>query len=396
MIGEMIIGEDRIGEGVGGISPIPSTFQYFKLGKYDLTGHVIVPIDIKGFEKSLKELSSPGLIRTRLTDQGAKPLEYGFNAIFSTEAEADAFRKVVNPTSEDINFYPGIEDWYHVGTCVVNRQKELSEDQLHYILLVNIKCEDPLQRAAAVQSVFSVAALPYTKTFSNIKGNYPAPFDKIGIQGRYINSKFTKEVRIQVLSGITIKGEAYLSDQLLMDEWLYLYEDGRMESEYLDDFATNQKVNRNAYAYSNVVFIGGMAIIAANGYLTFLFHGPNQTRDNILLQADLTYTGSPLIQSSDDGLTWNTAVDTADLKNYYFDYYLNETDKRGDVYIRFYCPAGAMLNLNFIRFKAIRDVPIDGEMKILAGSNCNFVFSDGSTSNHLANLDLEFRPRRLP
>jgi hypothetical protein len=396
-IGDFIIGTDEIG--VEEVVIIPSTlaFQYYRLGSYDLRGHVIVPIDIKGQERSLKESNSPGSIKARLADQGVKALEYNFNVIFSTLAEADAFRKLVNPLSGNLVFYPGTPDWYQDTICILCREKEKSEDQLHYLLAVGLKCEDPCLKATVSQFVQSDnTPLPYTKHFSNATGNFTAPIDKIGIQGHYSSGVFTTEIIAQLLSSIEVMGEIYLTDKLLMNEWANFYTDGMMESVFLDDFANAQSIFINAIAYSNIVVGSGHVIISANGYITYLFKGPNQTRENILLQAILSHTGSPIIQTSDDGTIWNTAVDTVDLKTYYANYYLNESDKRGDVYVRFYCPAASTLDIDFMRFKAIRDCVIDGHFEIAAGTEADILISDGATSNHIANIISEFSPRRLP
>ena len=93
---------------------------------------------------------------------------------------------------------------------------------------------------------------------------------------------------------------------------------------------------------------------------------------------------------------WKTAIATHDMQDGYHDYYLDESDKRGDIYVSFYCPSGATLDINFLRFVATRTIVPETEFVIPAGKTYSVVISDATNSSHEVDTDISFCPRSWP
>ena len=80
-------------------------------------------------------------------------------------------------------------------------------------------------------------------------------------------------------------------------------------------------------------------------------------KENIRLLATITKTGSPLIQYSIDGVTWNTSITAAEIASaVQTTYDLTGTEKLSTVYIRFYSPVGSSMTIQDVSFSMERDV----------------------------------------
>ena len=93
---------------------------------------------------------------------------------------------------------------------------------------------------------------------------------------------------------------------------------------------------------------------------------------------------------------WKTGIAASIIQNGYQEYYLDETDKVGDIYISFYCPPDAGLDINFLRFESIRTIVPVIEFMIPAGKNYSVLIEDAANSSHEVDTDISFSSRSWP
>jgi len=86
--------------------------------------------------------------------------------------------------------------------------------------------------------------------------------------------------------------------------------------------------------------------------------GPLLLEKNIKLTADLTrVSGEPyILVSTDGGVTYNTSIPYASLKDGLWTYWLTGSAKYSNVYIKIYCPSGAVLDIKSIGFETKRNL----------------------------------------
>jgi len=400
-IGFMLIGMDEAGTQP---EPEPETSQsfYFNLAGYDLSGKVLVPIKAKGFSKSTTSWSIPSRIYSKIRESGVKSLEWEFSVVFPDHAEANAFRRKCNSLVENVNWFAGSRDWYYIVKYASVSPNQIDEDIYHVTLDVNLFLEDPLLRSARAQSwSLTSASLPANScAFDTLLATADSPFDRIRVVGKYYNGSHLKDLSVTLMHGGEEITSALLSNKLLSDEILTL-DGNRINTEYVEDFPSSVRITQDAYAMSNVVVSGGKATISPGGYLTYKLSGPNPTLENVLLQATINViSGNPSIRTSVDNSNWENGVlasELSEVSGIYTDFYLSGTDKRGDVYVQFYCPAGASIEIEFLRLSTVREIYLKKDFVIPAGEKEYSVkIEDGTSSSHVANIQISFYQRRYP
>jgi len=397
MIGQELIGDLTIGTCDAYETVVPDTSVYFSLGGYDLNGHVVLPISVSGMTRNISSFSIPTKAKCRLSEAGMEPLKYDFQLIFSDKTEADAFRRLVNGLSEDLVWCGGRSDWYQTAKYVSVSPAEVIDDLIHYLCNVSLQMENPMliKLLATGVSVVQASLLFETAEFEN-DGTADAPLTFF-FRARYAGAQHLKSLTAKLFDGLSEISSVLLSNQLLSTERLEFSEGDIIKSIYSENFIDTNKLTLDSYETSGITQHDGHIHIASTGYLTYKFYGPNPTLDNILLQANFTVTaGSPVVEVSTDNLVWKTAIAAVDMLDGYHEYYLDESDKKGDIYVCFYCPAGSTLDINFLRFTSTRTVVPDIEFVIPAGKTYSVELSDATTSSHQVDAEISFCPRSWP
>ena len=401
-IGVMPIGMKIDAEDEEEPQPTSQTALYFNLAGYDLTGKIIVPIKAGGYTKSTNSWSIPTRIYSKIRENGVKSLEWSFSVVFPNHTEGDAFRRKCNNLVENVKFFSGSRDWYHVVKYMSVGPDQIDEDIYHVLLELKLLLEDPLLRSDAAQTYYATSAsLPaVSRSFNTSEATADSPFDNIRIVGKYNNGSHLKDLSVTLLNGSNEISTAFLSDKLLSNEKIVL-SGNQIITEYVESFVSSDRMTLDTQGSSNVVVNNRKATISQNGYLTYKLSGPNSTLDNILLQAIINVvSGSPYIRTSIDNQNWETGVlasELAEASGIYTDFYLSETDKRGDVYVQFYCPVGASMEIEFMRLRAIREIYMKRDFVIPADKTDYYVeVQDGDDSSHLADIYIEFCQRRYP
>jgi len=397
MIGQELIGDLTIGTCDAYEIVVPDTSVYFSLGGYDLNGHVVLPISVSGMTRSISSFSIPTKAKCRLAEAGMEPLKYDFQLIFNDKTEADVFRRLVNGLSESVPWCCGRSDWYQIAKYVSVSPAEVVDDLVHYLCAVSLQLEDPmLIKLAPTIYIVAQASLPLDSAEFENDGTADAPLS-IVFSARYAGGQHLKGLTAKLFDGMSEISSVLLSNQLLSTERLEFSEGDTIKSIYSDNFIDINKLTLDSYEKSGVTQHDGHIHIAAGGYLTYKFFGPNPTLDNVLLQADFVVTsGSPVVEVSTDNLVWKTAIAATDMLDGYHDYYLDESDKKGDIYVCIYCPAGSTLDINFLRFTTIRTVTPEIEFVIPAGKTYSVELSDATTSSHQVDAEISFCPRSWP
>jgi hypothetical protein len=397
MIGEELIGELLIGSCAEYEAEVVDTSIYFSLGGYDLNGHVVLPIMPSGLTRNTSNIGIPTRARCRLSEEGMEPLSYEFQLIFDDKDEADAFRRLVNGLSENVAWCGGRSTWYQIAKYVSVSPAEIVDDLIHYLCNVVLQFENPmLIKLAATTFSKNLAPLPIQSPVFENDGTADAPLSFV-FDARYAGGQHLKELALTLYDGLAEVSAVLLSNQLLSTERLEFSEGDTILCTYMENFIDRSKLTLDKCASSGLTEQDGYVQLAAEGYLTYKFYGPNPTLDNVLLQADFTITaGSPLVQVSTDNVTWKTAIAAVDMQDGYHSYYLDQSDKIGDFYVRFYCPVGATLDINFLRFVATRTITPDVEFVIPAGESYSVEISDAATSGHEVDAAITFQPRSWP
>ena len=400
MIGEMRIGEDQIGMANLAIAPTADTELYFSLGGYSLQDHVVVPITVSGLERATSKMGIPTKANSLLSETGMDPIEYTFQVVFSTIAEANAFKKLVNSLSEDIIWHGGRESLYQKAKYASVRPAEISDDMFHSLFDVHLMLEDPfLYSTNSYKLSYDNSELPIDINLENA-GNAESPIE-ILVTGRYLNGNFLNGLTANLYNGNVLISSVLLSDRLLSDEILKFTTGDMIQTVYKDQCLSLIQYQRDSYDFYDASFSNHIITIgeAGNGgYLTYKLYGPNPTLDNILLQAKIEdITGLPWIRTSTDNATWYDAVIAVDMAEGYNSYYLMETDRRSDIYVQFYCPVGSKLELSFMRFKVNRSIVPYPAFVIPTEKTYKVEISDNDiNSSHFADVELDFAPRYWP
>ena len=381
----MLIGESYLGMGYMGTLPsaVAATYPYYKLGAVDIT-QAVQKISIKGMGRTITKKSIPGQIKSYLRAQGTEPLEFSLELWYNSYATADTVKASINSAAENLHWYHGRSDWWHMVRYVEMSPIEYRHQWASYSLAVALFLEDPYQYEEAIQDEYERNyVLPLTSaTFTN-SGTVAAPWSSIltHSQGGHVTS-----LTASVITGITVD----LCDELLTDEYINLIDGEEIVCKYADSFGAAAKFAQDKYASSGATVTGGNLTIA-NGYVTYKFFGPNPTSENIALVATITYTGTPKIQTSTDNATWTDAVLSTDIVSGVSTlYYLTGSEKRSIVYVRFYCGAADTLTIADVAFEAHRTIADGSSLAVPASGSAAITISGTGT----ADVDIIFRSRK--
>lgn len=334
-------------------------FKYPKyiLNGYDITDHIKQP-DIQGLTKKINKYTAPLQIISSIIDMGTEALSYSFEVKFTHDHDYDTFLTAANSDTRDVIFYPGRDDVYHKVKSV-SVKPTFTFHGKEYRAQVTLDLEDPYLYSTHTyeHSQLTVSTNPgfTTRPFIN-EGSVRSPFEFVEITGRYIGDHL-KNVNIDIMNGSTVEMTMPISNKLLTDETASLGVYGQLTCWYEDYYENNTQYIHDTYATSGVTWAYGKLTVASGGYVTYKFFGPHPTVQNILLTSQIkVLSGSPRIEVSTDNSTWTTAVRADQIvNNVEYDYYLNGSEKLGDLYIRFYCPTGASIEIKGVYFEALRD-----------------------------------------
>jgi hypothetical protein len=360
-------------------------------GVLDLSGKVADPKP-DGFGI---EASKTGMLegrRVNLRDKGIKGGEYTFYVYLNNDSDRQAFQKVVNNDAKDYVLHIGRSDrFYYIKKMATNPEKiKVARGPVQR---VTCWMEDPCLYHTWDQGLaLGICALPQDSTYKYNYGTTPTPIlFKIGgvYSGGQLTHPHVKTWNVTEESDLYI-GPGLLSNEhveLTLDGWLKRY----LRHTYSDDYSSN-----NYWQYDAVQIgcslVGGQVSIPAGKWFYYIFQG-HPLKDDIELEATITKTGSPIIQYSTDGSTWQTAITADEIVNGTKKYYLTGTEKLQTVYVRFYSPAGSSMTIQDVSFTFDRDISSQyDQMPLCPAQESRKIRVEGSGSAR-ARLQTTFRSR---
>jgi hypothetical protein len=370
---------------------------HFALGGVDLDGHVVMPVSLSGLARKTSVRTIPGVARSILTDQGVGSLQYAFDVLFDDLAEGDAFEAIANTLAEDLTFFAGSQYWYHDVKYMSIMPKEVIDFNFAKLLSVDLYLEDPyLYYVTATRDLQVNHPLPYTSSEFENTGSGSTPFESIKIIGRYLVDRL-KSATVSLMNGSDLIDSVLLSDELLSDEEIDFQDGNVLVCTYEDDFPDLVREAIDKYASSGTVTQSGSSMnIAASSSVTYKLFGPNPTADPVNLTLDAIKTGSPIVEISTNGTTWYTSLTASDILSGLHSYDLPDTEHCTIVYVRFTCPAGATLAIDYLKFIARRSV-LGDDFVIPPGEVYSVLVEDAAaSSSHLADIGIVYRNRKWP
>lgn len=360
-------------------------------GVLDLSGKVADPKP-DGFGI---EASKTGMLegrRVNLRDKGIKGGEYTFYVYLNNDSDRQAFQKVVNNDAKDYVLHIGRSDrFYYIKKMATNPEKiKVARGPVQR---VTCWMEDPCLYHTWDQGLaLGICALPQDSTYKFNYGTTPTPIlFKIG--GVYSGGQLTHP-HVKTWNA-TEESDLYIGPGLLSNEQVELTLDGWLKRylrhTYSDDYSSN-----NYWQYDAVQIgcslVGGQVSIPAGKWFYYIFQG-HPLKDDIELEATITKTGSPIIQYSTDGSTWQTAITADEIVNGTKKYYLTGTEKLQTVYVRFYSPAGSSMTIQDVSFTFDRDISSQyDQMPLCPAQESRKIRVEGSGSAR-ARLQTTFRSR---
>jgi hypothetical protein len=360
-------------------------------GVLDLSGKVADPKP-DGFGI---EASKTGMLegrRVNLRDKGIKGGEYTFYVYLNNDSDRQAFQKVVNNDAKDYVLHIGRSDrFYYIKKMATNPEKiKVARGPVQR---VTCWMEDPCLYHTWDQGLaLGICALPQDSTYKFNYGTTPTPIlFKIG--GVYSGGQLTHP-HVKTWNA-TEERDLYIGPGLLSNEQVELTLDGWLKRylrhTYSDDYSSN-----NYWQYDAVQIgcslVGGQVSIPAGKWFYYIFQG-HPLKDDIELEATITKTGSPIIQYSTDGSTWQTAITADEIVNGTKKYYLTGTEKLQTVYVRFYSPAGSSMTIQDVSFTFDRDISSQyDQMPLCPAQESRKIRVEGSGSAR-ARLQTTFRSR---
>lgn len=330
--------------------------------------------------------------RVNVHDKGIKGGEYTFYVYLKSDNDRSAFQQVVNNDVEDCILHIGRSDrFYRVKKLATNPEKFTTARGP--VQRVTCWMEDPCLYHTWDQGLtLGICALPQDSTYTFNYGTAPTPIlFKIG--GVYSGGQLTHP-HVKTWNA-TEESDLYIGPGLLSNEHVELTLDGWLKRylrhTYTDDYSSNNYWQYDA-VQSGCSLAGGQVSIPAGKWFYYLFQG-HPLKDDIELEATITKTGSPIIQYSTDGATWQTAITAGEIENGTKKYYLTGTEKLQTVYVRFYSPVGSSMTIQDVSFKFDRDISSQyDQMPLCPAQESRKIRVEGSGSAR-AKLQTTFRSR---
>jgi len=242
------------------------------------------------------------------------------------------------------------------------------------------------------------ASLPITSTSKYNDGTVKAPL-LFQVGGVYLGGLQLTNPYVILMNGATEERSLYLGPGLLSAEYAELTLDGwhkyYLTHTYADDYATNNYWQYDR-VHSGCSLAGGQVSVPSGAWFYYKFQG-HPTKDPIKLLATITKSGSPLIQYSIDGSTWNTAIAASEISSATLKtYYLTGTEKQTTVYIRFYSPTGSSMTIQNVSFEILRDISAQYDQipEVPAGQTRQLKFAGAGSAK--AKIKSTFRARWHP
>lgn len=326
---------------------------------------LVYDLDSKGFGLKTTALRIPGSRGVRLLDDGIDGPTRSFVIVFQTDTERQAFQEVVNNDSENLLLFTGRSDRYQM-VKKVSVEPEYDELWRGFAALkVTCEMEDPYHYHEEDQGLdLGSCTLPQAGTSKYNYGSVASPL-LFTIGGVYYGGQQLAAPYVATMDGATEEKSLYLGPGLLSKEYAELTLEGSqryyLTHTYTDDFANNNYWQYDAVQSGGCSLSGGQVSIPSEGWFYYKFQG-YPTKDPIRLVATITKTGVPLIQYSTDGTNWTTSITATEIRSGVEKTYdLTDTEKRGTVYIRFYCPAGSTMTVQGVEFSMERDISAQHE-----------------------------------
>lgn len=329
----------------------------YTLGGYDLT-HKIRKLDWEGFLTKVSAVPCPDCEDVEVENAGYEPGIATIELKFSTDEEMQDFYKAVDSLSKDVVFVPGRDDRYMIANRVsvtpieaLYLRKRFRLKLLLYFGRKYVLSNVPVTYFGGWSEVLPVIT-PYVQNCGSYKSQFTFRI------GGFYNGGHAEYLVATLYDNGVAERTFPISDKLLSEELLVLDEDGVITGTYEDSFASSTQYMIDASFYANCSWSAGKVRLAALGNLTYRFAGPLILENAIKLHADLTIVGgAPLIQISvDGGVTYSTSIPAADMASGLKTYDLSGSEKYDNVYVRFYCPAGATLDIKSVAFETKRDL----------------------------------------
>ena len=360
-------------------------------GVLDLSGKVADPKP-DGFGI---EASKTGMLegrRVNLRDKGIKGGEYTFYVYLNNDSDRQAFQKVVNNDAKDYVLHIGRSDrFYYIKKMATNPEKiKVARGPVQR---VTCWMEDPCMYHNWDQGVaLGICALPQDSTYKFNYGTAPTPIlFKIG--GFYSGGQLTHP-HVKTWNS-TEEGALYIGPGLLSNEYVELTLDGwrkrYLRHTYADDYSTNNSWQYDV-THNGCTLAGGQINVPSGKWFHYKFQG-HPLKDDIELVATISKTGSPLIQYSTGGATWQTAIAADEIVNGTKKYYLTGTEKLQTVYVSFYSPSGSSMTIQDVSFTFDRDISRQyDQMPLCPAQESRKIRVEGSGSAR-AKLQTTFRSR---
>jgi len=321
----------------------------------DISGMVADPKP-GGFDAETTKLRIAGGRHATLLDKGIAGGEYIFHVYFSNDSERLAFQERINNDTGKSILHIGRSDRFYFIDKISTAPEKIKIAR-GPVQKVTCWMEDPCMYHTWDQGMsLGISALPQDSTYKFNYGTAPTPF-LFRIGGFYSGGQLTSPY-VSVWGG-SEESRLYLGPGLLSDEYAELTLDGwhkrYLHHTYADDYSTNNCWQYDA-VQSGCSLAGGQVSVPSGGWFYYRFQG-HPIKENIRLLATITKAGSPLIQYSTDGMTWNTAIAASEIiSGQQTEYYLTGTAKRSTVYVRFYSPAGSSMTVQDVSFSMDRDI----------------------------------------
>ena len=376
--------------------------RYWALGPegslLDLSRRVYDP-EPHGFGLRTSQQRMPEGRRVNLLDEGLEGGDWTFTILFQNDSDRQIFQNLINNDSEDFILHHGRSDRYH---RVKRISVEPAEDELwrgRAALKITCLMEDPYLYYSIDQGLdLGANSLPTTDTSKYNYGSANAPF-LFRVGGFYSGGLQLVSPYVVLMNGAAEERSLYLGPGLLSAEYAELTLDGwhkyYLTHAYADDYATNNYWQYDR-VHSGCSLASGQVSVPSGAWFYYVFQG-YPLKKNIKLLATITKSGSPLIQYSTDGSTWNTAISASEISSgIQKEYWLTGTEKQTTVYVRFYSPTGSSMTVQDVSFEMLRDISAQYDQipSILPGETRALKFTGSGSAK--AKIKTTFRARWQP
>ena len=377
--------------------------RYVRLGEIDLFDILTAPITFSGgiFEVKQEGISS---LETGAYEGAPKGTSAKFEVTIWDELRAAEFRAycVANRKEVDLRFFTRDRGWYYRIWGISIEPGKAQEGPMGYLMYrYNVTCYLWSPFTYAVIGTLwngSNLSLPQSSpAMSNLVGHYSSSFESLAVTC-YYDSGHVKALTLANAAGDSC---VLVTESLSSEVWELQANKYRLLETYEDPITSATIWDRDTVG--DGTFDTDHIRLNNLEKAYYVLSGPHKSLYPVVMTADLSLdsggaTGKALIETSEDGLSWETALDQADFVSGVYEYTLKNTNNLGDIYVRFNCNSGTSgkyLKIGSVKFEVDRRIELDIIPEVEPGESSVFTLSCNEASGDLVSIDGIFRARRL-